>query len=60
MAYIRKIVAKVLAVRISSLHLSRMFSFSIPLSGEVGLSEAAYSELLDESQSTFFSEFAGL
>ena len=37
-----------------------MFSFSMPLSVEVGVSVAAYSELLDESKSTFFSEFAGL
>ena len=37
-----------------------MFSFSMPLSVEVGVSVAAYSDLLDESKSTFFSEFAGL
>ena len=30
------------------------------LSVEVGVSVAAYSELSDESKSTFFSEFAGL
>ena len=30
------------------------------LSVEVGVSVTAYSELLDESKSTFFSEFAGL
>ena len=32
----------------------------MPLSVEVGVSVAAYSELLDESKSTFFLEFAGL
>ena len=37
-----------------------MFSFSMPLSVEIGVSVAEYSELLDESKSTFFSEFAGL
>ena len=37
-----------------------MFSFLMPLSLEVGVLVAAYSELLDESKSTFFSEFAGL
>ena len=37
-----------------------MFLFLMPLSVEVGVSVAAYSELLDESKSTFFSEFAGL
>ena len=37
-----------------------MFSFSMTLSVEVGVSVEAYSELLDESKSTFFSEFAGL
>ena len=31
-----------------------MFLFSMPLSEEVGVSVAAYSELLDESKSTFF------
>ena len=35
------------------------FSFSMPLSVEVGVSVAAYSELLDESKFAFFSEFAG-
>ena len=53
MAYTQKNVAKVLAVRNSSLHGSRMFSFSMPLSVEVGVSVAAYSELFDESKSTF-------
>ena len=37
-----------------------MFSFSMPLLVEVGVSVAAYSELLDESKSIFFSKFAGL
>ena len=37
-----------------------MFSCSMLLSVEVGVSVAAYSELLDESKSTFFSEFTGL
>ena len=60
MAYIRKDVAKVLAVRNSSSHGRRMFSFLMPLPVEVGVSVAAYSELLDESKFTFFSEFAGL
>ena len=32
----------------------------MPLSVEVGVSVASYSELLDEAKSTFFSEFAGL
>ena len=60
MAYIRKDVAKILAARNLSLHRRRMFSFSMPLSTEVGVSVAAYSELLDESKFTFFSELAGL
>ena len=37
-----------------------MFSVLMPLSVEVGVSVAVYSELLDESKSTFFSELAGL
>ena len=32
----------------------------MPFSVEVGVSVAAYSKILDESKSTFFSEFAGL
>ena len=60
MAYIRKDVAKILAVRTSSLHYRKMFSFLMPLSAEVGVSVAAYSELLDESKFTFFSELASL
>ena len=32
----------------------------MPLSVEVGVTVAAHSELIDESKSTFFSEFAGL
>ena len=40
--------------------LKENFLFSMPLSVEVGVSVAAYSELLDKSKSTFFSEFAGL
>ena len=32
----------------------------MPLSVEVGVSVAAYSELLDEPKSAFFSEFPGL
>ena len=37
-----------------------MFSFSMALSVEVGESVAAYSELFDESKSTFFLELVGL
>ena len=36
------------------------FHFSMPLSVEVDVSVAAYSKLLDESESTYFSEFVGL
>ena len=36
-----------------------VFMFNV-LFVEGGVSVAAYSELLDESKSTFFSEFAGL
>ena len=38
----------------------KIFSFLMPLSAEVGVSVAAYSELLHESRFTFFSELAGL
>ena len=37
-----------------------MFSFSMKLSVEFDVSAAAYSELLDQAKSTFFSEFVGL
>ena len=37
-----------------------MLLFLMPLSAEFGVSVAAYSKLLDESKSTFFSKLAGL
>ena len=40
--------------------LKKNVSISMPFSEEVGVSVAAYSELLDESKSTVFSKFAGI
>ena len=60
MTYIRKKCCKGSCCVNFIIVLKGMFSFSMPLPVEVGVSVAAYSELLDEPKSTFFSEFAGL
>ena len=60
MAYIRKKCCKGSCCVNFIIVLKENVSFSMPLSVEVGVSVAAFSELLDESKSTFFLEFAGL